>query len=564
MKDHYRMRSTKSFCGLENADIRNVLKGMGYSDDDLTTQRPAIGIANSWNTLIPGHFNFNQISEQVKKGIHRAGGTVYEFGVIGLCDAIAKDHFNYVLPSREVICDSVEIMAEANPLDGIVLLGSCDKIIPGMLMAAARLDIPAILVNAGPMLSGIAFGGRKSDATSASEAFGMHKTGKISLEEYKNVEDLSCPTCGSCSFMGTANTMGCLAEAMGMSLTDAAAIPAVYADRLRLAEQSGEAICHLVKQGITARDIINKKSLENAVKVCLAIGGSTNAVLHLTAFAYEAEVDINILDTFEKFSKNTPTIAKVYPASHWDMEDLWKAGGIPRVIDRLQSILSMDVMTCTGKTMKENIDGFRYRFPENNEVIKTIDEPFGFSGGLAVLRGNLAPKTGISKPTAIDPSVRQFTGTAVVFDSEEEATQAIIDGRIKGGTVVVIRYEGPKGGPGMVEMYRALKYLSGMGLAKSTAVVTDGRFSGTNNGCFVGHISPEAAEGGPLAIVENGDKISIDVINCTIHLHISDDEMKKRFKGWEKPDPKVKKGYLSLYSRLASSADEGAIIKHRF
>jgi dihydroxy-acid dehydratase len=564
MKDNTKMKSTKSLCGLENADIRNVFKGMGYSDDDLTTRRPVIGIANSWNTLIPGHINFNQISEQVKKGIHRAGGTVCEFGVIGICDALAKNSFNYVLPSREVICDSVEIMAEANPLDGIVLLGSCDKIVPGMLMAAARLDIPAILVNAGPMLSGIAFGGRKSDATSASEAFGMHKTGKISLEEYKNVEDLSCPTCGSCSFMGTANTMGCLAEAIGMSLTDAAAIPAVYADRLRLAEQSGEAICHLVKQGITARDIINKKSLENAVKVCLAIGGSTNAVLHLTAFAYEAEVDINILDAFDEFSKNTPTIAKVYPASHWDMEDLWKAGGIPRVIDRLQSILSMDVMTCTGKTMKENIDGFRYRFPENNEVIKTIDEPFGFSGGLAVLRGNLAPKTGISKPTAIDPSVRQFTGTAVVFDSEEEATQAIIDGRIEGGTVVVIRYEGPKGGPGMVEMYRALKYLSGMGLAKSTAVVTDGRFSGTNNGCFVGHVSPEAAEGGPIAIVKNGDKISIDVINSTIHLHVSDDEIERRLKNWKKPEPKVKKGYLSLYSRLASSADEGAIIKHRF
>jgi dihydroxy-acid dehydratase len=564
MQNHYKMKSTKSLCGLENADIRNVLKGMGYSDDDLTTQRPAIGIANSWNTMIPGHFNFNQISEQVKKGIHRAGGTAYEFGVIGICDALAKNNFNYVLPSREVICDSVEVMAGANPLDGIILLASCDKIVPGMLMAAARLDIPAILVPSGPMLGGAVFGGRKADATSASEAYGMYKTGKISLEEYKNVEDLSCPTCGSCSFMGTANTMCCLAEAMGMSLTDGAAIPAVYADRLRLAEQSGEAICHLVKQGITARDIINKKSLENAVKVCLAIGGSTNAVLHLTAFAYEAEVDINILDAFDKFSKNTPTIAKVYPASHWDMEDLWKAGGIPRVIDRLQSILSMDVMTCTGKTMKKNIDGFRYRFPENNEVIKTIDQPFASSGGLAVLRGNLAPKTGISKPAAIDPSVRQFTGTAVVFDSEEEASQAIIDGKIKGGDVVVIRYEGPKGGPGMVEMYRALKYLSGMGLAKSTAVVTDGRFSGTNNGCFVGHISPEAAEGGPLGIVENGDKISIDVINCTIHLHISDDEMKKRLKGWKKPDPKVKKGYLSLYSRLASSADEGAIIKHRF
>jgi dihydroxy-acid dehydratase len=564
MKDNTKMKSTESLCGLENADIRNVFKGMGYSDDDLTTRRPVIGIANSWNTLIPGHFNFNQISEQVKKGIHRAGGTVCEFGVIGICDALAKNSFNYVLPSREVICDSVEIMAEANPLDGIVLLGSCDKIVPGLLMAAARLDIPAILVNGGPMLGGVAFGGRKSDATSASEAFGMYKTGKISLEEYKNVEDLSCPTCGSCSFMGTANTMCCLAEAMGMSLTDGAAIPAVYADRLRLAEQSGEAICNLVKQGITARDIINKKSLENAVKVCLAIGGSTNAVLHLTAFAYEAEVDINILDAFDEFSKNTPTIAKVYPASNWDMEDLWKAGGIPRVIDRLQSILSMDVMTCTGKTMKENIDGFRYRFSENNEVIKTIDEPFGFSGGLAVLRGNLAPKTGISKPTAIDPSVRQFTGTAVVFDSEKEATQAIIDGKIKAGDVVVIRYEGPKGGPGMVEMYRALKYLSGMGLAKSTAVVTDGRFSGTNNGCFVGHISPEAAEGGPLAIVENGDKITIDVIHGTIHLHVPEGEIERRLKNWQKPEPKVKKGYLSLYSRLASSADEGAIIKHRF
>ena len=564
MEDHRRMRSLKSLLGLENADIRNVLKSMGYSDDDLTTQRPAIGIANSWNTLIPGHYNLNQISEQVKKGIHRAGGTAYEFGVIGLCDAVAKENFNYVLPSREIICDSIEIMAEGNPLDGIVLLGSCDKIIPGMLMAAARLDIPAILVNGGPMLGGVPFGGRKSDATSVSEALGMVKTGKISLEEYKTIEDLSCPTCGSCSFMGTANTMGCLAEALGMSLPGAAAIPAVYADRLRLAEQSGEAICHLVRQGVTARDMINKKSLENAVKVCLAIGGSTNAVLHLCAFAYEAEIEINILDVFDQFSKNTPTIAKVYPAAPWDMEELWKAGGIPRVLDRLQTLLHTDVVTCTGKTMKENIDGYSYPFPVNNEVIKTVDQPFAFSGGLAIIRGNLAPNTGVSKPAAIDPSVRQFTGTAVVFDSEEETNRAILDGRIKAGDVVVIRYEGPKGGPGMVEMYRALKYLNGMGLHKSTAVVTDGRFSGTNNGCFVGHISPEAAEGGPLAVVQNGDKISIDVMQGTIHLHVSEGEIEKRLKAWRKPEPKVKKGYLNLYSRLASSADEGAIIKHRF
>jgi dihydroxy-acid dehydratase len=563
MNDNMKMKSSESFCGLENADIRNLLKGMGYSDDDLTKQRPIIGIANSWNTLIPGHFNFNQISDQVKKGIHRAGGTVCEFGVIGLCDGISKNHFNYVLPSREVICDSVEVMAGANPLDGIVLLASCDKIVPGMLMAAARLDIPAILVHAGPMLGGVVFDGRKSDATSVSEALGMYKTNKISLEEYKTIEDLSCPTCGSCSFLGTANTMCCLTEALGMCLTDGAAIPAVYAERLRLAERSGEAICKLVKQGITTRDIISKKSLENAVKVCLAIGGSTNAVLHLSALAYEAEADINILDAFDQLSKNTPTIAKVYPAGNWDMEDFWKAGGIPRVMDRLRSLLHMDVMTCTGETMEKNIDGYQYRFLENNEVIKTIDQPFAFSGGLAVLRGNLAPRTGISKPTAIDPGARRFTGTAVVFDSDEEATRAILDGKIKAGDVVVIRYEGPKGGPGMVEMYRAMKYLHGMGLAKSTALITDGRFSGTNSGCFVGHISPEAAEGGPIAIVEDGDKISIDVVTGSIHLHASDGEIERRLKNWRKPEPKVKKGYLSLYSRLASSADEGAIIRNR-
>jgi dihydroxy-acid dehydratase len=561
MGNNKNLKSPKSLCGLENTDIRNVFKGMGYSDDDLASHRPIIGIANSWNTLCPGHYSFNQVSEQVKKGIHRAGGTVMEFGVIGMCDAAAKNNFNYVLPSREIICDSVEAMVGGNPIDGVVLLASCDKIVPGMLLAAARLNVPAIVVPAGPMLGGAPFAGRKADSTSASEAYGMYKTNQIGLEELQYVEDLSCPTCGSCSFMGTANTMCCLAEALGMTLPDGAAIPAVYADRLRIAEQSGEAICDLVQKDIRTRDVITAASLENAVKVCLAIGGSTNAVIHLTALAYEGEIAIDILDSFSRFSSTTPTIAKVYPASNYDMEDLWKAGGIPRVIDRMRPMLNMDVMTCTGRTMAENIDSFRYRFPENNEVIKTLEEPFGFSGGLAVLRGNLAPRTGISKPAAIDPSVRQFTGTAVVFDSEEAANHAIIEGQITKGQVVVIRYEGPKGGPGMVEMYRALKYLHGMGLHKSTAVVTDGRFSGTNNGCFVGHISPEAAEGGPLAIVENGDKISIDVINCTLHLHLTDQEIEDRLQNWHKPEPKIKKGYLSLYAKLATSADEGAILR---
>ena len=558
-----KLKSIESLSGQENADIRNVIKGMGYSDDDLDSGRPVIGIANSWNTIIPGHFNFRQLSEQVIKGIHRRGGTAFEFGVIGLCDAIAKNNFNYVLPSREVIADSIEIMANSNPFDGLVLMASCDKIVPGMLMGAARVNIPAIVVNSGPMLGGIEFNGKKSDSTSVSEALVMLKSDKITETDYKNIENLSCPTCGSCSFMGTANTMCCLTEAMGMCLPDSSGVPAVYAERLRLAEKSGEKICELVRDNVSTSDIITKEAIKNAIKVCMAIGGSTNAILHLTALAYEAELAINVLDLFDEFSKSTPTIAKVNPAGENDMETFWKAGGIPRVIKNLGPLLNTDVMTCTGKKMKDNISGFQFVFPENREVIRPVDNPFSKSGGVAILRGNLAPKTAISKPAAIDPEVWKFKGTAVVFDSDEEAIKAILAKKIKSGNVLVIRYEGPKGGPGMVEMYRSLKYLNGMGLNKSTAVITDGRFSGTNNGCFVGHISPEAAEGGPIAIIENGDEITIDVTENRIHLHVSDDEINARLKKWTPPESKVKKGYLSIYSRLASSADEGAVIKNR-
>ena len=559
-----KLKSMKSLSGQKNADIRNVIKGMGYSDDDLDSGRPVIGVANSWSTVIPGHFNFRQLSEQVIKGIHRAGGTAFEFGVIGLCDAIAKNYFNYVLPSREVIADSIEIMANSNPFDGLVLMASCDKIVPGMLMGAARVNIPAIVVNSGPMLGGIEFNGKKSDSTSVSEALGMLKSDRITETEYRNIEDLSCPTCGSCSFMGTANTMCCLAEAMGMSLPDSSGVPAVYAGRLRLAEKSGEKICELVRNSVTTCDVITANAIKNAIRVCLAIGGSTNAILHLTALAYEAELDINVLELFDEFSKSTPTIARVNPAGVNDMEAFWKAGGIPRVIKNLQPLLNMDEITCTGKRMKENISGFSFVFPENLEVIRSLEEPFSKSGGVAVLRGNLAPKTAISKPAAIDPAVWNFRGAAVVFDSDADAVKAILAKKIKPGNVVVIRYEGPKGGPGMVEMYRSLKYLNGMGLNKSTAVITDGRFSGTNNGCFVGHISPEAAEGGPIAIVKNGDEITVDVIRNSIHLHVSDDEINARLESWIPPAPKVKKGYLNIYSkRLASSADEGAVIKNR-
>lgn len=475
---------------------------MGYSDDDLTSGRPVIAIANSWSTMVPGHFNLNQISEYVKKGIHRAGGAVFEFGVIGMCDGLSQNCFNYVLPSRELICNSIEAMVAGNPVDGVVLLASCDKILPAMLMAAARLDVPSIVINGGPMLGVYPFGDRKADATSITEAVAMYQAGKITADELKNIEDMSCPTCGSCQFMGTANTMGCLTEALGMSLPGTAAVPAVFSERLRLAVETGEKICQLVRKNITARDIITEESIENAIKVCLAIGGSTNAILHLTALAYEAEVDLDVLKAFDDFSKTTPTILKIYPSGNLDMEDFWKAGGIPKVLENLIPILNTDVMTCTGKTMLENINSYKYAFKPNDEVIRPLDNPFDYTGAIAVMRGNLAPDTGISKPSAILEDVRQFTGTAKVFDSEDEATEAILNGKITHGDVVVIRYEGPKGGPGMVEMYRALKYLHGLGLHKSTAVITDGRFSGTNNGCFVGHISPEAYEGGPIAIVE--------------------------------------------------------------
>ncbi len=558
-----KLRSAKIMRGTENGIYRALYKSMGYANDDL--KRPMIGIANSWNTLVPGHFNLNQISEHVKWGIYRAGGTPVEFGVIGACDGVANGHdgMHFILPSREVICNSIEICVQAHRLDAVVLLASCDKIVPGMLMAAARLDIPAIMVHGGPMLGGVEFDGRPSDLTSIDEALGMFRAGRISESEFSVLEDTACPSCGSCAFLGTANTMCCLTEALGMALPGTALIPATHSDRLRAARSTGEAICNLVEKDITARQIINQKSLENAVRVCMGIGGSTNAVLHLSAVAYEAEESFDVLETFEKFNKTTPHIAKVNPASKWNMEDFWKAGGIPRVMERLMPLLHEEAMTCTGETILKNIESFSYLFPENPEVIKTLDAPFGHMGGIAVLRGNLAPDTGISKPGAIDPALFQFTGKARVFDSEEAANGAILNKEIQGGDVVVIRYEGPKGGPGMREMYKAMKYLYGLGLNKSTALITDGRFSGTNNGCFVGHISPEAAEGGPIAIVKDGDEISIDVEKGTLHLNVPQEEIKERFKTWKPPAPKFKKGYLELYSRLASSAAEGAVIKRR-
>lgn len=555
-------RSTEILDDVMFTENRALYKSMGFSDNDL--KGPIIGIANSWNELVPGHYNLRNVAEFVKKGIYRAGGAAVEFGVIGACDGQACGHvgMKYILPSRDLIACDIEAMVQAHRLDGIVMLGSCDKIVPGMLMASARLNIPSILLVGGPMTGGICFDGRSSDSTSVSEAVGMLKAGKISESDLKRLEETAAPACGSCSYYGTANSMGCVAEALGMSVTGSALIPATYAARLRAAEETGRKIVELVKKDIKSGDIINIKSLENAVSVVMATGGSTNCFLHLSAIAHEIGINSGtMMDLYDAVSETIPSIAKVNPASEYNMEDFYKAGGIPQVMKELGRFIHEDCLTVTGSTVKENLEGWSNYYATDNRVIRTMDDPFSFSKGLVVLRGNLAPDCGISKPIAMDPSTYLFSGQAKVFDSEENANTAIMSGQINPGDVVVIRYEGPKGGPGMREMYFPMKLLYGLGLSKQVALITDGRFSGTNNGCFVGHISPEAAEGGPIAIVNDGDRITIDIRKKTLTLDVTEAEIKDRLKNWERPLPEKHKGLLGIYSKLAASASEGAMIK---
>lgn len=552
-------RSREVLTRPEWAMARSLYKSMGYSEHDL--ERPLVGMANSWNRVVAGHYNLNQVSEYVKQGIFQAGGTPVEFGVIGACDGLAQGHpgMHYILPTRDLIANDVETMVEAHRLDGIVLLASCDKIVPGMMMAAARLDVPAIIVVGGPMEGGCVFDGRASDTTSLTEALGMLNTGRIDEETFRELEDCAGPSCGSCSFLGTANTMCCLAEALGLSLPGSATIPATRADRLRAAQESGRQIMELIRQEITARKIVNREGIENAIRLNAAIGGSTNAILHMIAIAYEADCDLTV-DDFEALSRTTPLIAKMNPAAPPNVPDFHEAGGVPAVMKEILPLLHREALTVTGKSVAENVKDVKVR---NRNLIKTMDDPWSQGGGLAVLRGNLAPNSAITKPAAIRPEMHTFTGRARCFDSEEEANQAILDGRVLEGEVLVIRYEGPKGGPGMREMFKAMKLLYGRGLALKTALVTDGRFSGTNNGCFVGHISPEAAEGGPLALVEDGDRITIDIPHRKLHLHVSDEELRLRLTKWKRPEIKFKRGYLALYGRLAESADKGAIIRHK-
>jgi dihydroxy-acid dehydratase len=550
--------------GPETVSNQVLWKATGYSDDDMS--RPIIGIANSFSDMVAGHTNFRIIAEQVKYGIYRAGGTPAEFGTIACCDGLADAHEggNYVLPSRDTIADTVTIMARAHRLDGLVLLASCDKIVPGMLMAAARLNIPCILVTGGCMLSGPpALNQKITDSTTVSEALGHYYIGEIDYDEVCRIGHNSVPCAGSCSMMGTANSMCCFAEAVGLTLTNGALIPAVYNERLRCALKSGEKIVELVKAGITARKIITKESLENAIMTMMAIGGSTNTVIHSCAIAGELDIDTNdIINMFDKYSDLIPHIAKVNPAGHDnDVADLYFAGGIPEVMKVIRKFLHKDVMTATGKTIGENLDGFKNKYAPNPQLIRTLENPHSTLSGLSVMRGNLAPDTGISKPAAIHEDVRQFTGKAFCFDSDDECIAAIEQNKVKPGTVVVIRYEGPKGGPGMRELYKPMKLLYGQGLSRSVAVITDGRFSGTNSGCFVGHISPEAAAGGPIALVRDGDEITVDVINKKLTLHVSDEELEKRRTEWSYTPNKKLDPYLERYSALVTSADKGAVLK---
>jgi dihydroxy-acid dehydratase len=541
---------------------RAVLKSQGYSEDDVT--RPLIGIANSYNEGIAGHMHFKTLVDYVRRGIYRAGGVAMEFGVAAVCDGIANgnESMHNVLPTREVIADSIELTARTYSFDGLVIMASCDKIVPAALMAAARLDIPCILLLGGPMLGTIEFNGRKADLTSFAEAMGMMQDGKFTQQQLIDLTEVLCPTCGACQFYGTANTMCALTEAMGMTLTGSALIPAPYLDKFRDSFAVGEKAVELVLKGITARQIMTLDAIKNAIRVAMATGGSTNAVLHLLAIAYDLGMDTKeILPLFNEYNDTTPLIVQVNPNGPLDMEDFYKAGGIPRVMKNLGDLVKLDVMTATGKTMRENLESYRFKYPGDQRILRTLDDPFEDTGGLVLLRGNLAPETAVAKPSGIHPDIRVFTGPAIVFDNEGECAAAIEQGRVKPGHVIVVRYEGAKGGPGMREMFLVLKILKGKELLTKVALITDGRFSGTNNGCFVGHMSPEAAMGGPIVIVRDGDMITVDTADKReINVHLTDEEIAARLAEW-KYEPKKLTGALAKYAKLVQSASRGCIME---
>ena len=548
------MRSDRMKKGLERAPHRSLFKALGLTDEEI--EQPMIGIANSANEVIPGHLHLHQISEAVKTGIRMAGGTPFEFFTIGVCDGIIMGHegMKYSLSSRELIADSIESMAMAYPFDGLVLIPNCDKIIPGMMMAAARLNIPTILVSGGPMLAG-EFRGREIDLITVFEWVGKVKTGEMTMKELKEAEGCACPGVGSCAGMFTANSMNCLAEVLGLALPYNGTIPAVFADRIRLAKKSGMQIMELVKKDMKPSQILTIKAFENAVTVDMAFGGSTNTSLHLPAIAKEAGIKLS-LQTFNKISGKTPHLCNMSPGGPHHIQDLHQAGGIPALMKELSrgGLIHQDPLTVTGKSVAENLKGKKII---NSEVIRPLERPYHPTGGLAVLFGNLAPEGAVVKQSAVEEVMLKHRGPARVFNSEEEAIKMILNKKIKKGEVVVIRYEGPKGGPGMREMLAPTSAIVGVGRDRDVALLTDGRFSGGSRGAAIGHISPEAAEGGPIAAVRNGDQIDIDIPGRKLNLLISSEELKKRLSKW-KPPKKELKGYLKRYAKLVTSANTGA------
>ena len=550
------MRSKIIKEGLERVPHRALLYATGIAKSEM--KKPFIGVASSFTDLIPGHVGMKDLERFIEKGVHTAGGYPFFFGVPGICDGIAMGHsgMHYSLPSRELIADMVETVTQAHQLDGLVLLTNCDKITPGMLMAAARIDIPAIVVTAGPMLSGHLRGRRLSLVNDTFEAVGKYKRGLIKKDELDALEMCACPGAGSCQGMYTANTMACVSEALGMSLPRCATALAVSADKKRIAFESGLRIVELIKKNITSRKIMTAKAFENAIMVDLALGGSTNTVLHIPAIAHDAGVDLQ-LETFDILSKKTPHLANMLPGGEHYLEDLDWAGGIPALMKRLRKNLHNNI-TVSGRKIYEIADSAEV---VDEDVLRPFNKPYHKEGGIAILRGNLAPDGAVVKQSAVSPLMMKFEGTARVFNSEENGMKAILNNVIKPGDVVVIRYEGPKGGPGMREMLSPTAAIAGMGLSESVALITDGRFSGGTRGPCIGHISPEAMEGGVIAIIKNGDRIRIDIAKRKIDVLLSDKEIKERFNTWKPLKPKITKGYLARYAKMVTSAGTGAVMK---
>ena len=554
------MRSDLMKKGVERAPHRSLFKAMGYTDEEIA--RPLIGVVNSYNEIIPGHIHLRTITEHVKAGIRMAGGTPVEFPAIGVCDGIAMGHvgMKYSLASRELIADSVEIMAIAHPFDGLVFIPNCDKVVPGMLMAALRLNIPSIFISGGPMLAG-KLRGKPVDLITVFEGVGAVRSGKMTARQLKELEDCACPGCGSCSGMYTANTMNCMTEALGMGLPGNGTVLAVDSARLRLAKEAGMQVMELVEKGIKPRDIATLEAFKNAIAVDMALGGSTNTVLHLPAIAHEAGIRLD-LELFNRIGAKTPNLCKLSPAGAHHIEDLEAAGGVQAVMKEISKlgVINEKTMTVSGETVAKNLKGTRVY---DYKVIRPVKDPYSPDGGLAIIKGNLAPEGGVVKRSAVSPDMLVNEGRARVFNSEDDAIAAILGGKIKPGDVLVIRYEGPKGGPGMREMLAPTSALAGMGLAESVALLTDGRFSGGSRGAAIGHISPEAAEGGPIALVKEGDRIAIDIPKRKIALLVSAEELKRRKKAWKPPKPKIQSGYLSRYASLVTSGSTGAILKDR-